>query len=226
LPFLYLEKQVFKMKRYYPFLRVSTTKQDTARQLADLSKYATTQGYQLEPAITETISGTKKNDVRAGIQAVLQVARPGDTVLATEVSRIGRNAAQVMTFLEELAERGVSVFVLNLSLRTLRPDGSRDPMAWAMLTVGVAFAALERSTQNERIHSGLANARAQGRIGGRRAGDTKSDERFLKDHADVVKALDKNLTVREVMAITKKSSGTVQKVKRLLPAAPATSGAA
>lgn len=166
--------------------------------------------------IAAIISGTKKNDMRAGIQAVLQVAKAGDVVLATEVSRIGWNIAQVMTFLEELAEWSVSVFVLNLSLATLRPDGTRDPMAWAMLTVGVAFAALERSTQNERILSGLANARAQGRIGGRRKGEKKSDAQFLQDHADVADALRKQFTVREIIKLTGKGSNTVQKVRKLL----------
>ncbi|RSK24202.1 recombinase family protein [Hymenobacter metallilatus] len=202
--------------KYYPFLRVSTKQQDTDRQLADLTTYATGRGWQLEAPIAETISGGKKNIARPGIQAVLTVARRGDVVLATEISRIGRDTAQVLLFLEELADRGVSVFVLNLNLTTLRSDGTRDAMAWAMLSVGAVFGQLERAGIRERVKSGVDHARTQGRIGGRRAGDVKTDEKFLTDHADVVKALGKQLTVREVMAVTGKSSGTVQKVRKLL----------
>lgn len=209
------------MKRFIPFARVSTKAQDTERQLRDLQTEATKRNWPLLAPITETISGTKKNDIRAGIQAVLAVAQPGDTVLTTEISRIGRNVAQVMTFLEELAERGVSVYVLNHNLNTLRPDGTRDPMAWAMLAVGVTFAALERSTQNERINSGIAHKRATTDWQpGRPKGYVKDDGKMLADpkYAKAIKRLKGGTSVRDVVKMEGISIGTAQKLRNILKA--------
>lgn len=208
------------MPRYIPFLRVSTKAQDTDRQLADITRYATTQGWELAPPISETVSGAKKNFARAGIQAVLQQARRGDVVLATEISRIGRDTAQVLLFLEELADRGVNVYVLNANLHTLRPDGSRDPMAWAMLTVGALFGALERAGIRERVLSGIEHARSQGRVGGRPVGAVKTADQLLDDYPEAVKRLRNGTSVRDVAKLCEMSTRTVLKLRKVLfPAA-------
>lgn len=204
------------MPHYIPFLRVSTKQQDTERQLADITKHATAQGWALAPPISETVSGGKKNDVRAGVQQVLKQARKGDTLIATEISRIGRNASQVMQFLETLADRGVSVLVLNANLTTLRPDGTRDAMAWAMLGVGVIFAELERATIRERVQSGVDYARSQGRVGGRPAGTVTTDEQLLAKYPEVVKRLRAGASVRDTVKLAGVADKTVQKVRKVL----------
>jgi DNA invertase Pin-like site-specific DNA recombinase len=204
------------MPKYIPFLRVSTKAQETARQLADITDYAQREGWQLTEPISETISGGKKNKDRPGLQVLLKLARRGDTVIATEISRLGRDTAQVLAFIEELAERGVSVFVLNHRLATLRTDGSRDAMAQAMLTFGAEFARLERVTLRERVQSGVDYARSQGKTLGRPVGTTKSDEHLLEKYPEVIKQLKKDLPIRDVAKITDVSKNTVAKVRKAL----------
>lgn len=204
------------MPKYIPFLRVSTKVQENARQLADITDYARREGWELAAPIEETVSGGKKNADRPGLQAVLKVARRGDTIVATEISRLGRDTSQVLNFIDELAERGVCVFVVNHRLATLRPDGSRDAMAQAMLTFGAEFARLERVTLRERVQSGVDYARSQGRVGGRPAGATKSNEQLLDDYPAVVKRLLAGASVRDTATLCEISKTTVVKIRKVL----------
>jgi len=204
------------MPQYIPFVRVSTKQQETARQLADIATYASAQGWQLAAPVQEVVSGGKKNRDRPALHELGQRARRGDTVIATEISRLGRDTAQVLALIEELSERGVCVFVLNHQLATLRADGSRDAMAQAMLTFGAEFARLERVTLRERVQSGVDHARSQGRVGGRRVGATKKDAQLLLDHADVVARLLDKQSVRDTVALTGKSDKTITKVRKVL----------
>lgn len=214
------------MPKYIPFLRVSTKVQDTARQLADLTAYADKMNWSLTEPISETVSGGKKNVARAGIQAALKLARQGDTVLATEISRIGRDTAQVLLFMEELAERGVSVYILNLNLATLRPDGTRDPMAWAMLSVGAVFGALERAGLRERVQSGVDFAKSKGRVGGRPTTAVKTTAQLLMQYAGVAKRLESGkYTTREIATLEKVNKETVVKVRKAMTATVETDGA-
>lgn len=207
---------------YIPFIRVSTKQQETARQLADIRTYATAQNWPLSEPVQEVISGGKKNRERPALQTLLHQARKGDTVIATEISRLGRDTAQVLALIEELSERGICVFVLNHRLATLRADGSRDAMAQAMLTFGAEFARLERVTLRERVQSGVDHARSQGRVGGRPRTAVKTDAQLLADYPAVVKQLRAGKSVREVSKLTEISTKTVQKVRKLLfpPAMP------
>jgi DNA invertase Pin-like site-specific DNA recombinase len=204
------------MPQYIPFVRVSTKQQETARQLTDISNYASSQGWQLAAPVEEVISGGKKNRERPALDELHKRARRGDTVIATEISRLGRDTAQVLALIEELSERGVCVFVLNHRLATLRADGSRDAMAQAMLTFGAEFARLERVTLRERVQSGVDYAASQGRVGGRPVGATKEDEQLLRDHADIVARLLDKQSIRDTAALTKKADKTVSKVRKVL----------
>jgi hypothetical protein len=51
---------------------------------------------------------------------------------------------------------------------------------------------------------------------GRKKGNIDSDEIILKRHSDIVKLLKRNISIRNIAAITNKSTNTVLKVKKLL----------
>jgi len=206
------------MPQYIPFVRVSTKQQETARQLADIATYASAQGWPLAESVQEVISGAKRNRERPALDELLRRTRRGDTVVVTEISRLGRDTAQVLDLIEQLSERGVCVYVLNHRLATLRADGTRDAMAQAMLTFGAEFARLERVTLRERVQSGVDHARSQGRVGGRPTTAIKDDAQLLLDHADVVTKLLAGQSIRDTGLLTEKSPTTVNKVRKALVA--------
>jgi DNA invertase Pin-like site-specific DNA recombinase len=85
-----------------------------------------------------------------------------------ELDRLGRNTGHVITTIADLRERGI--YVESIADRI---DSSTD-MGETMMQIMAVFAGMERRFIQRRTRSGLAEARAQGRVGGRpRALDSK-----------------------------------------------------
>ncbi len=59
------------------FVRVSKKEQDYQRQLEDLRAVARSQAVQVVAEIAEKVSGTRRNQDRAGIQQLLELSRRG-----------------------------------------------------------------------------------------------------------------------------------------------------
>jgi len=85
-----------------------------------------------------------------------------------------------------------------------------------MFSLLAEMARSERETLVERINSGLAKARRQGKKLGRPAGSTLSRKEFLATHKDVVKQLRADHSIRNAAKITGKGVSTVQRVKATL----------
>ena len=104
------------------YSRVSSvgSRQDTERQTKELTEYAARMGYNLVGTYEEKISGFKKNEDRPVLSQMLKDIDRGkiDKVLTWELSRIGRNVIQGLSFVEELNTRKVSLFIKNYNLET------------------------------------------------------------------------------------------------------------
>jgi len=75
-------------------------------------------------------------------------------------------------FVEDMRAAGVGLFLLKQGLDSETPTGR------AMLGMCSVFAELEREIIRERIHSGLARARAQGKMLGRRPVSPRIESRI------------------------------------------------
>ncbi len=75
---------------------------------------------------------------------------------------------------------------------------------------------LERNKIKERCAEGVAIARGAGKYTGRKFGSYQSNEKAIQRHADVVLKLKKNIPIRDISAITGKSTATIIKVKKIL----------
>jgi hypothetical protein len=53
------------------------------------------------------LSGMSMGEQRPGLAALLDYAREGDAIVVVGIDRLGRNAAEVMTTIRELGERGI-----------------------------------------------------------------------------------------------------------------------
>src|SRR5688572_11609449 len=103
------------------YTRVSTSKQNTDRQLAELMKYAQRNGFEVVTTISETITGTKNKHERPGLEQIFELARKDEIteVLSLELSRLGRNSMDVRNIILDLAELGVCTHIVNKNLRSL-----------------------------------------------------------------------------------------------------------
>lgn len=148
------------MSRTFLYARVSTADQTTANQLAEVQAA----GFSVEPKriIQESISGSVPASGRPGFSRLLDRLEADDILIVTKLDRLGRNAMDVRTTVERLAEMGVRVHCLALG-------GMDLTSAAGKMTMGVltAVAEFERDLLIERTHAGLARARAEGKVMGR-----------------------------------------------------------
>lgn len=144
----------------YGYARCSTneTMQDINRQIRELKQ----QGATDQTIYREYESGTKVN--RAELQKLLNIVKPGDTILATEVSRITRSTKQLCDIIELAKNRKIKL-VLGTFVVDCRKE--LDPMTEGMLKMMGVFAELERNMISQRVKSGMENAKAKGRAIGR-----------------------------------------------------------
>ena len=95
----------------YGYVRVSTDKQSTENQRFEIENYSKAKGFRIERWVDETISGTTNVSDRQ-LGRLLKQIRKGDTLVTTELSRLGRNLMQVMSFLHQCMERDIIVQAL------------------------------------------------------------------------------------------------------------------
>lgn len=144
----------------YGYARCSTNEkmQDINRQVRELKQ----QGATDKTIYLEYESGTKED--RAELSKLLDIVRPGDTIIATEVSRITRSTKQLCEIIEFAKAQHIK-----LIMGTFVVDCSRelDPMTEGMLKMMGVFSEMERNIISQRVKSGIDNAKAKGQSIGR-----------------------------------------------------------
>src|SRR3984893_2004748 len=162
-------------------VRVSTVRQETARQISELKQHAADNNYEVVEVCEETVSGSATDDKRHGLRRAECLAREGKIkkVLVHEISRLARRNSIAHRFVETLEDHGVSLYWCAQSIETLLPSGKRNPAAGIMLALLAEMARNESETLRERIKSGLALARKRGVLLGRRRGTTLRRDEVL-----------------------------------------------
>jgi len=197
-------------------VRVSTAKQETARQVSELREVAKAKGWQVVAVCEEQgVSGRADEDQRHGLQEIEALATAGKIkkVLVHEVSRLGRRNSIVHAFVEKLEELKVSLYWHAQGIETIMANGKRNPAASIMLALLAEMARSETETLRERINSGLAEARRKGVKLGRPKGTSLEASELLAKHKDIVRLLKDGQSVRNTAKITGKGGSTVQRVK-------------
>ena len=155
------------------YCRVSTADQSCARQEQDLTIFAERCGYEVIGTFKETGSGMKLDRAERRKVVALAQARHIDAVLVTELSRWGRSTTDLLATLKELEARRVSVIALNgMAFDLSTPHGRM------IATVLAGIAEFERELIQERIRSGIAAAKARGKLLGRQPGERPKSDRL------------------------------------------------
>lgn len=139
------------------YARVSTGHQSLDQQVDAL----TAAGVGTARIYSDKLSGTSTREQRPGLAALLDYARPRDAIVVVGIDRLGRNAAEVMTTIRELGERGIV-------LRSLR-EGIDTSNATGRMVAGVlaSLAELELELGRERRSAAREARRARGQTIGR-----------------------------------------------------------
>src|SRR5271169_4927064 len=139
------------------YARVSSAHQSLDQQTDAL----TAAGVYAARVFTDKLSGKSTRPQRPGLAALLDYARQGDAIVVVGIDRLGRNAAEVMTTIRDLGERGIV-------LRSLREGIDTSNASGRMVAGGLAsLAELELELGRERRTAARDARRARGQSIGR-----------------------------------------------------------
>lgn len=203
------------------YSRVSSEseRQDTERQTNELMDYAHRMGYTIVDVYEEKVSGFKKNEQRPIFSKMLEDIKSNeiDKVLVWELSRIGRSVLQSLQNIQTLHDMNVGIFIKNFNLETLNNDKTPNSLSMFMVQILFAVANMESQMTLSRLQSGYKNhiKKNGNQSVGRKKGNVDSNETIIDRHSDIVRLLKRGISIRNISAITNKSTNTVLKVKRL-----------
>lgn len=200
------------------YSRISTSSQQLLRQTEELLEYSKQMDYFVSGIFEETISGAKTNEERPELMKMIDFIKSNkvDKVLTWELSRLGRNTIEVLKTIQLLNENGICLYIKNHNIETLNEKGEINPLSQFLIQILTSISEMERTQIRQRIKSGYDSYRKNGGKVGRKDGFRKDEEALLTEYKDVVKLLKQGYSVRKVMKLTDKSSGTVQKIKKIL----------
>lgn len=200
------------------YARVSSIgdRQSTDRQVKDLSDYAVYQKMEVRKVFEEHISGAKKNDERPVLCEAIKYCKEYriDVLLVSELSRLGRNAFEVLASVKDLLDCGINLYIQKEQFTLLDKEGKPSLFAPVMIATLSTCAQLERDNISFRLNSGRKQYVEKGGKLGRPAGSTKSQDKKREEYREVINLLNKGYAIRDVAKLTGKGISTVQRVKK------------
>ena len=210
------------MEKVCLLLRVSTNAQDYEYQQNTLSELCERKGWEIVKVFANKVSGAKKNEDRREIVELLDFVKNNevDRVVATEISRIGRDTLEALKTIEILNENKVCLYLANYNIETLNPNGEVNPIARLILTICLEISSYERNLIRYRMKAGYEDylkrrkENPELRLG--RQGYKKGEDAYREQYSKELSLLRKGISMRNVQQLTGTSLGTLQKLKKYL----------
>ena len=200
------------------YARVSSVgdRQDTTRQIRDLEKYAADNSIDIVQTFEEHISGAKKTKDRPVLSECLDYCFENDidTLLISELSRLGRNVDDVLANVQLCKEHHLNVYFQKEQLSIFNADGKEHPFLTIFIAVLGTCAEMERENIKYRLNSGKEKYIAEGGKVGRKKGYQKPDGKLQEEYAGVIKQLKKGYPIRMIAKSEGVGVSTVQRMKK------------
>lgn len=190
----------------YGYIRVSTDKQNAENQKFEIGKYFQQKGISEKITwIEETVSGTKNHKKRI-LGKYLEEFGSNDTLVVSELSRLGRSLFDVMTILNELMTKQVKVISIKEKFE-LKDDINSQVLAFAFSL----SAQIERQLISQRTKEALARVKSEGKILGRPVGKTSINKKLAENHDEIIGLLKKKVSKSAIARIYEVNRGTLRK---------------
>ena len=174
----------------YGYIRVSTDHQHTANQHHEIELFTAKNDMKIDKWVEEVISSRKPLHERR-LGKILKKLKKGDILIATELSRLGRNLLEVMGILQECLEKDCQIWTLKENYR-LGADIQSKVLAFAFSLASE----IERQLISERTKISLQRLKDEGRHLGRPYGT--SYQKLQKQHDRLMNLLDKGISKAEI----------------------------
>lgn len=174
----------------YAYIRVSTDQQNCANQRFEIKQYASKNDIHIDEWIEETISSKKPLDKRK-LGKLLQNLKTSDSIITTEISRLGRSVVEIFNILQMCLEKECTIITLKENFH-LKADISSKMLAFAF---GIS-SEIERQMISQRTLESLKRLKNEGKHLGRPIGQTY--RKLKKKHNKIVELLGKGVSKSEI----------------------------
>jgi len=195
----------------YGYIRVSSDKQTVENQRFEINNFCTKNQIKIDGWIEETISGTKNYDKRL-LGKLLEKVKKDDTIICSELSRLGRSLFMIMEILSLCMKKECKVWTIKDNYR-LGDDIQSKVLAFAF---GLS-AEIERNLISQRTKEALARKRAEGVVLGRPKGRKSAPTKYkLSGKETLISELQKqDISQRKIAKICKVDRNTLRRYLKM-----------
>ena len=188
----------------YAYYRVSTSRQDYESQKTGVIQYCAQHSLNIDREfLDDGISGMVMAKNR-NLGKLLKILQPGDTIITSELSRLGRSTVDVINTCNQIAQKQANCYMIKQAMQI-----DQTIMGKLMIAIFSAFAEMERDLIAQRTKEAFARKRALGHKLGRPFG-CKNKKHILDGKADIILNLKKAGTSnRQIAKKLKVSPSTI-----------------
>ena len=186
------------------YLRISTGGQSLDSQRLAILDYAHRHGL-LVQTFVEAHASARHPGAKQGVATLLEQLQPGDLLLVSELSRLGRSVGQIIQLVDRLLKQQVRLVAIKEHIQL---NGAQNLQTKVMITMFGLFAEIERDLIAERTKEGLAAARAKGRLPGRPKG-VLGTSKLTGREAEIQRLLAKTVSKASIAKILDVSRSTL-----------------
>lgn len=177
---------------YYAYVRVSTQEQSCSSQKFEISNWALKKNVVIDNWVMESVSGTVDADKRK-LGKLIRKMKPGDVIVATEISRLGRNMLMIMGILNDCAKRQICILTIKDNFELSNNINSK------IIAFAFALAAeIERNLISQRTREALADKKAAGVVLGRPKGSSHKRETFFGQYDKILELRAEGETISSI----------------------------
>ena len=177
----------------YSYIRVSTNQQSIKNQKQEIQRYADLNNLNIDECIEIEISSRKDNRERR-ILELFNKLHEGDILIVTELSRLGRNTAEVILLIDSLIKKNVEIKILKQNLFIKQ----HDPMNKMLITILSMFSEFERDIISQRTKESLQSLKDKGIKLGKPKGTIQISQ-YDKDVEKITELLFLGLSYKKVI---------------------------
>lgn len=179
------------------YLRVSTDKQTVDNQRAEISNYATANKILIDEFIETEISSKKSTKDRRIDELILKLNKD-DTLIVSELSRLGRSTQQVLEIIDIILKKGITIIFIKQNLKV--SNDTNDITSKVMITLFSLFSELERDLISNRTKEALKSRKNKGQILGRKK-DSLSKSKYDFKANEIITLFNKQIPATTIIKI-------------------------
>ncbi|SIN96836.1 recombinase family protein [Halodesulfovibrio marinisediminis] len=200
------------MNKTIAYIRVSTAKQDMDTQEFEILRYSQRNKIQIDTWIKLKIS-SRKSLYDRGIENILETLSKGDTLITSEISRIGRSLSQVVYIIDKLINKGVNFIAIKQNMHLTSENNMTSKIQIGLFAL---MSELERDLLSERTKVGVQRARESGKVLGkpRNCRHSKLDSEIEKIQSLLEKNVSKS-SIAKMLDVTPQAMHYFIKTRKL-----------